>query len=558
MRKSEKMLAMLLTVVLLAAVFVPGTHGPTAFAAADAQSADGAAFQNLPPLPEGYQFKGKTYRAENGEIYYYIEGKASVYGYIDGYWIDASGAPAEIRVGKAVSRTKSSLRRARSLPAAYDARNDGLVTPVKDQIGGTCWAHSACAAMEANVLKKGLAANMDFDFSPYYIAWYALNGYYAGVQDARNDGLDFDMNILDMGGNTDYVSEAVRNGSGPVLASRFTFSSQESPALFTELGKTFTYEMRFLQDYRVNDVLYVENDVSAIKTALLEYGAVEIAYYASGAYNNAYATTGAPCTYFCKTPETADHAVTIVGWDDSFSTANFRAYSRPSADGAWLVKNSWGTDWGNDGYFWLSYEDQSIVDPAVYDVSLPDTDRNLYFYDGLSLYGNPLTREKAANVFVAGGNENLTAVAFSVQDYNVNGNKNFKIRIYKDIPDGYASPTDGTLAFTQAVAETETPFITLDTPVALQAGERFAVVFEDMTECHVEWDASYEANNTSFAGQSYIYEDGQWKDTHLEGMGNVCIRAVTRNAAHTTPVVTFACEAGGYVEKRLASADGTV
>ena len=57
---------------------------------------------------------------------------------------------------------------------------------------------------------------------------------------------------------------------------------------------------------------------------------------------------------------TSNHAVTLVGWDDSFPAENWPEGRRPPADGAWIAKNSWGRDWGNDGFFLLSYYDKTI------------------------------------------------------------------------------------------------------------------------------------------------------------------------------------------------------
>ena len=68
----------------------------------------------------------------------------------------------------------------------------------------------------------------------------------------------------------------------------------------------------------------------------------------------------------------SNHAVTVVGWDDTFPAENFLEGHQPPGPGAWIVKNSWGTDWGNDGYFYLSYYDKTLCYPQTFEYVRPE------------------------------------------------------------------------------------------------------------------------------------------------------------------------------------------
>lgn len=77
-----------------------------------------------------------------------------------------------------------------------------------------------------------------------------------------------------------------------------------------------------------------------------------------GSYYNPSTTA----LYSVPTDETSQnlHIVTIVGWDDNYSASNFNSYQRPKNNGAYIAVNSWGTSFGNSGYFYISYDDYRV------------------------------------------------------------------------------------------------------------------------------------------------------------------------------------------------------
>ena len=103
-----------------------------------------------------------------------------------------------------------------------------------------------------------------------------------------------------------------------------------------------------------------------VKQMLMKYGSCGISFYHDELYLNN--ETGG---YYQRFRTIGNHSATLVGWDDNYSRDNFGGLvgigTKPRKNGAWLVKNSYGTDIGDDGYFWVSYEDKSIyTDDAVF------------------------------------------------------------------------------------------------------------------------------------------------------------------------------------------------
>ena len=277
------------------------------------------------------------------------------------------------------------------LPSSYDLRDDGLVTPIRDQGGsGSCWAFSTIAAIESYLLKY---ENISYDFSENnmknLMGIYGLNG---------TDWAD--------GGNY-YMSLAyLLRWSGPVNEIDDPFSDWDTSSP-TKLNLT-----KHIQDVLFIPVRLSYRDLDQIKYAILTYGALYTTMQADDSFQY-------EPDYYHDIIENANHAVTLVGWDDNYSADNFAV--RPPGDGAFIIKNSWGTDHGYDGYWYISYYDKAFAGfgletlsaMAIVNVENATNYKNIYQYDILGntfeSIGFNSNTAWLANQFLAKNNNPLTA-----------------------------------------------------------------------------------------------------------------------------------------------------
>ena len=227
-----------------------------------------------------------------------------------------------------------------TIPSSYDLRRLGLVTPVKDQLqGGNCWAFAAIAALESCVLKaSGEVLDLSEENMKNLMAMFSDYG-------RKN-------NYPNSGGTNELPIAYLVSWLGPVNESDDEYDdvSQLSPVL-----KSLLHVQNVIYLKRDN---YEDND--AIKMAVMDYGAVATNMYYDNNYI-AWISDNDLGYYFGGNPSTpANHAVTIVGWDDSVRLR----YGLER--GAWIVRNSWGPEWGYDGYFYVSYYDSVFAKPGTY------------------------------------------------------------------------------------------------------------------------------------------------------------------------------------------------
>lgn len=278
----------------------------------------------------------------------------------------------------------------------YDSRNENIVTPVRNQNPyGSCWAHAAIAGSEINAIKKGLYTNpATMDLSETHLAYFTYNavtdplGLSAGdalIPNYESEPILFYRNYLSYGGSANYGASSLMNWLGPVEESVAPYPSGNNTIADIDEKYAYGYDAYHLRGFYKAAM----SDIDAVKRLIVDYGAVASAYK----HNVAYYTED--CSYFySETGTGTNHAITIVGWDDHYSKDRFEGVlgEKPSKDGAWIVKNSYGDDWGNqNGYFYLSYYEGTLFNTATavaYDVDSKDNYDNNYHYDGAPSSGN--------------------------------------------------------------------------------------------------------------------------------------------------------------------------
>ena len=516
------------------------------------------------------------------------------------------------------------------IPSAFDLRSvdtdgDGegdrcYVPPVRSQKPlGDCWAFAATAASETSllgsVLENDPEAYKTLNLSEKHLAYFTSvaiddpdhphNGE-GRVVTQVNDAHD----IYDEG-SSHLAGSVYAMGVGPVLESDDpNFGHRGKEGVIDQkkdaAGNLYDYSYsinddwtldessRFCQDYVLTgmyelpnphsspsgeiddpEYLYDAEGTAAIKDQLLKKHAVAIGFHSDspelwesgGECEYLNTVTWAHYTWRPGIEASPNHAVTIIGWDDNYPAANFLEGHQPPENGAWLVRNSWGSGankfpdratgmWGlpidpddpskgGSGYFWLSYYDRTITLPTVYyfDYSLLGADDDAGFdpktliRNQHDLVPNSVIKQtlsgsegKMANVFTADTAQTLTSVSFmtSVPDTAVT----YKIYLLEP---GYHSPEDGELA---AEGEAVCPYSglhmeSLAKQIPVGEGQAFSVVMTyrmaDGTYAYTlaagfGKDAPNADAKTSYKycvavigkGESYIYRDGSWADLASE------------------------------------------
>ncbi|MBQ6266238.1 MAG: hypothetical protein IJK64_00535 [Clostridia bacterium] len=443
------------------------------------------------------------------------------------------------------------------LPTAYDARTAGVVTGVRNQgETGACWAFSTLAALESDAIAGGIA-DLTADYSEAHLAWFANHSLVTDTADGTC-GDDYTVEEPYMtGGNWLIATSELSRWGGIARESSFPYA----PYSASTMGNYAAADRYTTDSGAVLRSAEELSSAAAVKQWIQTHGAVTATIYIDDVnyeYNGAYYYNGT---------ESPNHQITLIGWDDSYSAANFKPGCRPAVNGAWLVKDSWGTYFHNRGYFWLSYADVSLCNTVGFTAQSTEAYQYNYTYNGAGWNASltPTGNSKVANVFRAKSKELLQAVAF----YTVMPAQTVTISVYS-LYSSYNSPVRGSPLLTQTLTLTNAGYHTVDlnSAISLASGSYFSVVIEYAAMYNSDYNASIAVIPVEYNGvddgrtyasqskQSYAYipsfsGNNSWYQLSAfdSGLCNVCVQALTScDHAWSVTQVDATCEADGYTD----------
>jgi len=418
--------------------------------------------------------------------------------------------------------TKSAVE-PRGAPASFDWRTTGKVTPVKDQSTcGTCWAFGNTAVVESRaIIQFGLSNSIDYSEQNLDTCTDPSVAYLVGN---RCDG-----------GGWDEIAQDTFTKKGARLESCQPYNIvtiNTAPCNNTCVTQYLTTDWRYVAP---NDTTVANR--TAIKNAIQNYGPVTVSFCVGPYMSSGNIYYWPACT---SCPEGQSHLVSIIGWDDNL------AHPAGGGYGAWLVKNSWGSTWGNAGYFWLCYGAGGGAGDfgSVQTVKAYDPNEKIYSWDEagpVGAYGWGDTTGWMASKFTTTAAGSLTNVDF----WTTSNNASYIINVYNGSFGALLATKSGTCA------EYGYYSIPLTTPVALTNGQPFTVAVKMTTpgfyrpipvEFFYSQDGTTYFNPTIQTGKCYArhLDGGTWYDIGGGGtqLYNVNLRARV-SPSHMAPVSGF-------------------
>jgi C1A family cysteine protease len=421
--------------------------------------------------------------------------------------------------GEAILRGKDS----RALPPSFDWRDQGKVTPVKNQGNcGSCYAFGYLGSVESKLLIDG---DGTFDLSENNAKecnWRELNNfqYPPGTPWGSCDG-----------GNA-FMMSSLFSQAGTVLESCDPYQASD-----VTCTSSCPYQHNLL-DWRLVSGNAVPNP-EVLKQYLHDHGPLITSMFSDrqeffdydGSYTLDYSGPG----------NDTDHCVLIVGWSNNLPPK--QGSTNPAT--GWIVKNSWGTDWGDQGYFYIAYgaANIGIFSSFPYELQAHDPNGDIWFYDDDGWweewgYNTPTAWGLAK--FIPDKNTNVTRVEFWTTDVTTD----VDVYLYDDF-DGSAASNLLAQKLDNAYSEAGYHSVLLDTPVPVTSGDDVIAVVK-FTNDSYGFPLAADPQGSIETGRTYFGPNGSnWTDIGDGYNTDLAIRLRTSTGGPPAPVVTSITPSSG-------------
>ena len=252
---------------------------------------------------------------------------------------------------------------------------------------GNCWAFASLNSLETYLMIHGYG---EYDFSEIHLSYIESKDFY-NTEGQKRNRMPNDYN----GGFFEETIDYATSGYGPVLEEDFPYKERYTINDYDKLLDVtpVTYVGSFVQFPAINkEEEYRTSDEDAelirnqVKKHIIENGSIATIITSPNYYQDLYnsETSAEFIPYYLSGAESYGeyvdfsqhrHMVSIIGWDDNYSRENFNENNRPDSDGAYIVFNSWGKNFGKDGIFYVSYEDK-FVEKEMFGITEASTDKN--------------------------------------------------------------------------------------------------------------------------------------------------------------------------------------
>lgn len=277
------------------------------------------------------------------------------------------------------SKKANVLAKTNEIPSEFLIKN---VKVESQEDSGWCWAYSSLKCLET-YLKKN--KNLEYNLAEYHLAYmkYKEFGGWNNSLEENTEYTDYGEQVYKNGGNFDDFMKYVGIYSkefaikGPVLGSddeniRYSLNNENKTNFLAKVpiikvNKTVQfgsiskkYDMTGNAKYYNGNNEVTSNQLAGLRNSVKEHiinngGVFSIINMNMSDYNsNTYSL------YTNSNDIQNSHAVTIIGWDDNYLASNFNYGKRPQKNGAWIALNSWGEDFGENGLFYISYDDAIV------------------------------------------------------------------------------------------------------------------------------------------------------------------------------------------------------